>query len=106
MNRILELPTVPKGYDQTVYVVQDGLVSGKDIGHTNPDAWESDEHLIEKLIEGQYCNPIRIIAFNTLENWASDQSEIFAAAIQELCDLRGEAVPEYLADFVHKFTTR
>ena len=63
---------VPNGNDQTVYLVADDF--GK-----NGRAWrEADyeatdlETVIQDLLTGKYHNPIRVIAFNTVERWSED----------------------------------
>jgi hypothetical protein len=33
------------------------------------------ETVIADLLEGQYSNPVRVIAFNTAENWSRDVSQ-------------------------------
>ena len=65
---------VPKDNDRDVYLVVD------DFGR-NGRAWrEADveatdlETVILDLLEGQYKNPVRIVAFNTTEKWSQDVS--------------------------------
>jgi len=58
---------VPKGDDQNVYLVVD------DFGRNGRSYRETDvetadlETVILDLLEGQYNNPIRVVAFNTAE---------------------------------------
>ena len=61
---------VPHGGDHDTYIVLD------DFGHlgrcwreTDADA---DDRQIRDLVEGQYKNPVRIVAFNTAEGWSRD----------------------------------
>jgi hypothetical protein len=56
---------VPYGADQTVYLVIDRF-AGSD--------------------------PIRVVAFNTLEHWSKDVSEYIAFEIQSRCDIDAEDV--------------
>jgi hypothetical protein len=51
------------------------------------------------LLTGQFNDPIRIAAFDTLEHWAADVSAEIAA-VQIRCDIQGEPVPHHLSDFV------
>jgi len=52
---------------------------------------------------GQFNDPIRVVAFNTLEHW-SDVSEYIAFEIQTRCEIEGTAVPEHIKDFVVSYT--
>jgi hypothetical protein len=49
-------------------------------------------------LSGQFNDPIRVVAFNTLESQAV--SEDVAAEIQTRSDIDGTAVPEHIQDFV------
>jgi hypothetical protein len=51
-------------------------------------------------LSGQFNDPIRIVAFNTLEHWAEDVSEEVANEIRTRCDIEGISVPEHIGDFV------
>jgi len=91
---------VPYGADQTSYLVVDRLHAG---GAVQPEAELERTDLatiIDDLMSGQFNDPVRVIAFNTLEHWASDVSAEVAAEIQTRCDIDGEPVPEHVADFV------
>ena len=72
--------------NQDVYLVLE------DFGDWLGQAWrETDvedtnlETLIEHLLEGQYSNPIRIVAFNTAEGWSRDVSEEVAQMLRQRC---------------------
>ena len=79
---------VPNGTDQTVYLEADDF--GK-----HGRAWrEADleatdlERVIQDLLSGEYKQPIRVIAFNTVERWSEDVSEDIAHELRHRCDLR------------------
>ena len=61
------------------------------------------ETVITDLIAGQFNDPVRVVAFNTLEHWAEDVSKDVALEIQILCDISGDDVPEALHDFVYSY---
>ena len=61
------------------------------------------ETIITDLMPGQFNDPIRVVAFNTLEHW-SDVSEYIAFEIQTRCEIEGTAVPEHIKDFVVSYT--
>ena len=56
--------------------------------------------VIQDLLEGQYNNPVRVIAFNTAEGWSRDVSEDIADELARLCGIRGQDIPAALEDFI------
>jgi len=97
---------VPKDNDRDVYLVVD------DFGR-NGHAWrEADveatdlETVILDLLEGQYKNPVRIVAFNTTEKWSQDVSADVAHELRRRCDLQLRDVPFFLQDFVDRYEGR
>ena len=58
------------------------------------------ETLIGDLMSGQYSNPVRVVAFNTAEQWAADASQDVAREILRRLDLAGNALPSSIAAFV------
>ena len=96
-------PTVvPYGADETVYLVVDRYPAGRDI-YREAELERIDlETIIGDLMSGQFNDPVRVVAFNTLEHWASDVSAEVAAEIQMRCDIDGEPVPEHVGDFVRR----
>ena len=93
---------VPHGDDQTVYLVKDDLGRLGAVWR-EADAEASDlENVITDLMEGQYSNPIRVIAFNTVERWSGDVSEDVAHEIRRRFDLQLSDVPSGLQDFVER----
>ena len=95
---------VPYGADQTVYLVIDrfgGL--GSVCRETEVERTEL-ETVITDLMSGQFNDPIRVVAFNTLEHWSQDVSEDIALEIQTRCDIQGAGVPEHVQDFVANYT--
>jgi hypothetical protein len=97
---------VPKDHDQDVYLIVD------DFGR-NGRAWrEADvettdlETIILDLLEGQYKNPVRVVAFNTAEKWSQDVSADVAHELRRRCDLQLRDVPFFLQDFVDRYEGR
>jgi len=93
---------VPAGDDQTVYLVKD------DLGRNGAVWREADaetthlETVITDLISGEYKDPVRIVAFNTVERWSEDVSEDIAREIRRRFDLQSADVPSGLQDFVER----
>ena len=81
-------PIVPTDADRDVYLVLD------DFGGRLGRVWrETDEAntdraaVIRGLLEGQYANPVRVIAFNAAEGWSRDVTDDIAD------ELRGRRPP-------------
>ena len=97
---------VPNGNDQTVYLVAD------DFGKPGRAWVEADydmtdlEVVIQDLLTGQYTNPIRVIAFNTVERWSEDVSEDVSHELRRRCDLQDRDIPFHLQDFVDHYEGR
>jgi hypothetical protein len=93
---------VPFGADQTLFVVVDRK-GGKAGAVCEAEIERSDfESIICDLLSGQFGDPVRVIAFNTLEHWSEDVSAEVAREIQARSDIDGEGLPEHLQDFVNE----
>jgi hypothetical protein len=94
-------PALPD--DRDVYLVLD------DFGGRLGRAWrETDEDQTDRatvfmdLIDGQYSNPARIVAFNTAAGWSRYVSAEIADEVVERCAMDGLEVPLVLEDFVDR----
>ena len=58
------------------------------------------------LYNGQYKNPLRVVAFNTAEHWSQDVSADVAHELRRRCDLQLRDVPFFLEEFVERFEGR
>ena len=93
---------VPEAVDQDIYLVLD------DFGALGRSWRETDEAEIDRetviisLLDGQYSNPVRVIAFNTAEGWSRDVSEDLADEIARRCAMEGFDVPPFLEAFVDR----
>jgi hypothetical protein len=95
---------VPYGADQTAYLVIDRF-GGLGSAYRETEVERADlEAIISDLMSGQFNDPIRVVAFNTLEHWSEDVSKDIAREIQTRYDIEGTAVPEHIRDFVASFT--
>jgi hypothetical protein len=91
---------VPYGADQTVYLVIDRF-RGLGTVYRETEVERTDlETIISDLISGQFNDPKRVVAINTLEHWSDDVSVDIATEIQTRCDIEGVTVPEHIRDFV------
>ena len=96
---------VPYGADQTVYLVIDRF-GGLGNVYRETEVERTDfEAVVADLMSGQFNDPVRVVAFNTLEHWSRDVSQDVAVEIQIRCDIEGFAIPEYIQDFVAIYTS-
>ena len=80
---------VPNGHDQNFYLVINNYGTlGPAFAET--DLGEADlETTVSDLMNGQYGDPVRVVAFNTAEHWSEDASEDVAREILRRLDLAG-----------------
>jgi len=105
MRRPEQSPSiVPPGEDHDVYLVLDdfgGRIGQSwretDVGHTDL------ETLIRHLLEGQYSNPVRIVAFNTAEGWSRDVSEEVAQIVSQRCAEQRRDLVSSVQEFVDHY---
>lgn len=95
---------VPYGADQTIYLVVDRR-SRQGAVYCEIENERTDlETVVTDLLAGQFSDPVRVTAFNTLEHWSQDISRDIAVEIQTRCDIEGTAVPGHVEDFVRSHT--
>ena len=100
MDRSFVPSIVPSGDDQTLYLVINNFGNlGTAFPETDVDKADL-ETIIGDLMSGQYSNPVRVVAFNTAEQWAADASQDVAREILRRLDLAGNALPSSIAAFV------
>jgi hypothetical protein len=91
---------VPDDSDREVYLVLNNFGGQLGLAWRETDDADTDlERLIEKLLAGQYTNPVRIVAFNTAEGWSRDVTEDIARELRDRCAERG-GVPAALQEFL------
>jgi hypothetical protein len=56
-------------------------------------------------LQGQFHNPIRVIAFNATEGWSADASEEIARAVLERARAEDEAIPRRVQAFCDRHTS-
>jgi hypothetical protein len=72
------LPPLNPENDVTVYIVVEDF---GDLGQAfrETDIAEADfDTMVRNIISGEYRNPLRVVAFNTVEGWSRDVSEDIA----------------------------
>ena len=90
--------------DKAVYLVVDRVGSRRGVRRKTRVERTDIETIISKLIAGQFNDPLRVVAFNTIERWSEDISRYLAEEIQARCDIEAMPVPEHIRDFVVSYT--
>lgn len=94
---------VPRGDDQNVYLVVDDFGRNGRV-YREADVETTDlETVVIDLLDGQYRNPIRVVAFYTAEGWSQDVSEDVAQELRRRCDLQLRDVPSNIQEFVEGY---
>ena len=91
---------ISSGADKVVYLVVDRVGSLRDKRCKTKVERTDIETVVSNLIAGQFNDPLRVVAFNTLGHWSSDVSADVANEIQARCDVEAMPVPEHIRDFV------
>ena len=95
---------VPPGNDQDVYLVLDGFRDWHVQVWRETDFEDTDlETLVEHLLEGQYSNPVRIVAFNTAEGWSRDVSKEVAQILGQRCAEQRRDLMFSVREFVDRY---
>jgi hypothetical protein len=93
---------VPETPERDTYLVLDDFGGHLGRAWRETDEAEADRAtLVRDLLDGQYANPARIVAFNMAEGWSCDASEDIAGELAEACAERGE-VPASIEDFLQR----
>ena len=84
--------TVPYGADQTAYLVVDRFSSGSVYRETEIERADL-ETIISDFVTGQFNDPVRVIAFNTLEHWQTTFPKISLKKFRPGATLRASPYP-------------
>ena len=95
-------PSIAPGIDhRDVYLVLDDFGLGCAWRETNVEDTDL-EAVINDLLEGQYSNPVRVIAFNLSEGWVRDVCEAIARKLRERCAGDDRELPDSLQQLVEQ----
>ena len=82
---------VPMDDDHDVYLVLDDFGGGFGMAWRETDPGDANfEAVIRDLLDGQYANPVRIVAFNTTRGWSRDVSRASPRNFAPAATARGE----------------
>ena len=72
--------------------------------YVETDEAEADETtIVSNIIDGEYSNPVRVVAFNTHEGWSRDVTEDIARKILEF-NRQGRSLSTIAREFVGRVT--
>jgi hypothetical protein len=98
---------VSNGNDRNVYLVVDCDGNGRRCRWREAGVAETDiETVITDLLDGQYLDPERVVAFNIFEGWVRDVSKDVAIEIRRRCDLQLTEPPSGVQEFVERHELR
>jgi hypothetical protein len=93
-------PIAPNVQEQDVYLVLDDFgILGRAWRETD-EAGANHSTLVRNLLDGQYENPVRIVAFNTAQGWSRDVTDEIANELRRLC--HKTEIPASLEDFLEE----
>jgi len=94
-------PALPDDVDVYLVLLDDDGRLGRAWRETSEERTDR-ETVITDLVDGQYSDPARVVAFNTAERWSRDVSEELADEIARRCGMDGFDVPPSLEGFVDR----
>ena len=90
-------------YDTTVYIVLNGFGKVGSAYVETDEAYADESVIMTGIIEGEYSNPQRVVAFNTHEGWSRDVTDDIAHKILDL-NQEGVALSAPAREFVERVT--
>ena len=97
----------PVGLEQDTYLVLDNFGGRQDRSWRETDEAHADRAaVIIDLLDGQYNDPVRVIAFNAGEGWCRDVSQEIADLVVQECGRKGHHIPSFLQSFVEQRGSR
>jgi hypothetical protein len=95
----------PHGPEQDSYIVLDDFGSLGRAWRETDEAGANRAALIRNLLDGQYENPVRVVAFNTTEGWSRDVTVDIADELRRRY-VEYDDVPETVLAFMEAATNR
>jgi hypothetical protein len=89
--------------DHVTHLVLDEVGSYGPIWREISDGEANEATIIDWIVEGQFDNPLRVVAFNTEEGWSRDVTREIATKLLHL-NPNGLALGAVARDFVERVT--
>jgi hypothetical protein len=95
----------PHGPEKDTYIVLDDFGSLGRAWRETDEAGANRATLVRNLLDGQYENPVRIVAFNSTEGWSRDVTVDIADELRRRY-IEFDEVPESVLAFMEAATNR
>ena len=92
-------------YDVAMFIVLDDYGKNGKVYRETDEARADLDTVVTDIIEGQYDNPSRVVAFNTSEGWSRDVTEDVAREILERSQRSAEPLEGIARAFVEFATS-
>ena len=89
----------PNGVEKDIYLVLDDFGRHGRAWRETDEAGTNRATLVRNLLEGQYENPVRIVAFNIAEGWSRDATVDIADELRRRY-VEYDEVPEAILKFL------
>jgi hypothetical protein len=80
---VMSVSLVPRTDDVEIYVVLNQLQTGR-VWREIDEELANEAAVIEWIVEGQFDQPVRIVAFNSVEGWSRDVTEDISLKLLDL----------------------
>ena len=105
MRPMSATPSVVPNADGAVYIVLDDF-GNVGAAYREADAADCDRaSVVRDLLQGQFHNPLSVIAFNAAEGWSADVSEEIARAVLERARAEDATIPRRVQAFCERHTS-
>jgi hypothetical protein len=94
------IPNLVPQFDVTVHIVLDDFDGAGRAYRETDEQDASFDTVVEELMTGQFNNPVRVIAFNTVDGWSRDVSEDVARELLKRVAKEGKALAHASRRFV------
>ena len=89
----------PNELERDIYIVLDDFGRLGKAWRGTDEAGTSRATLVRNLLDGQYENPVRVVAFNTAEGWSRDVTVAIADELRQR-SVEYDEVPGALLEFM------
>ena len=88
----------------TLYIVVDDFGASGTAYRETDEANCDQQSVVDDFLSGQFNNPPRVVAFNTVEGWAREASEDIEDAVIEAARVQNKALSEGARRFYERHT--
>ena len=87
--------------EQAVYLVLDDLGKRGRVWRATDEARANEQAIIDDILSGQYERPLRVVAFQTDDNWACDVTKEIAAKLLD-AGRQGRSLGDKAWEFIER----